>query len=124
MIFKRIRLWALITAFVFLVACTGTPVETGVEPVPVGDSYAFPQNYESAELDISKTIDAQSLEAGDPVYSETGFVMRWYLYREGQKMNEGKCPGHFCERCWNYESDAVLQEDGTYLCKRCNEVVK
>ena len=33
-------------------------------------------------------------------------------------------PGHFCERCWNYESDAVLQEDGTYLCKRCAEVVK
>ena len=33
-------------------------------------------------------------------------------------------PGHFCERCWNYESDAVLQEDGTYLCKRCDEVVK
>ena len=32
--------------------------------------------------------------------------------------------GHFCERCWNYESDAVLQEDGTYLCKRCAEVVK
>ena len=32
--------------------------------------------------------------------------------------------GHFCERCWNYESDAVVQEDGTYLCKRCNEVVK
>ena len=32
--------------------------------------------------------------------------------------------GHFCERCWNYEDDAVLQEDGTYLCKRCNEVVK
>ena len=33
-------------------------------------------------------------------------------------------PGHFCERCWNYESDAVMQEDGTFLCKRCNEVVK
>ena len=33
-------------------------------------------------------------------------------------------PGHFCERCWNYETDAVLQEDGTYLCKRCSEVVK
>ena len=32
--------------------------------------------------------------------------------------------GHFCERCWNYESEAILQEDGTYLCKRCNEVVK
>ena len=33
-------------------------------------------------------------------------------------------PGHFCERCWNYESDALLQEDGTYLCHRCAEVVK
>jgi isoleucyl-tRNA synthetase len=32
--------------------------------------------------------------------------------------------GHFCERCWNYEDDAVLQEDGTYLCKRCNEVME
>jgi len=32
--------------------------------------------------------------------------------------------GHFCERCWNYESDAIMQEDGSFLCKRCNEVVK
>ena len=31
--------------------------------------------------------------------------------------------GHFCERCWNYEDDAVEQEDGTFLCKRCQEVV-
>ena len=31
--------------------------------------------------------------------------------------------GHFCERCWNYEDDAILQEDGTYLCKRCQKVV-
>ena len=31
--------------------------------------------------------------------------------------------GHFCERCWNYEDDAVMQEDGTYLCKRCQKVV-
>ena len=32
-------------------------------------------------------------------------------------------PGHFCERCWNYEDDAALQEDGTYLCKRCQKVL-
>ena len=32
--------------------------------------------------------------------------------------------GHFCERCWNYEDAAIAQEDGTYLCKRCQEVVK
>ena len=48
---------------------------------------------------------------------------------DGVELNNSKIkvihhPGHFCERCWNYESDAVLQEDGTYLCKRCAEVVK
>lgn len=32
--------------------------------------------------------------------------------------------GHFCERCWNYEDDAVRQEDGTYLCQRCDKLVK
>ena len=31
--------------------------------------------------------------------------------------------GHFCERCWNYEDEATKQEDGTYLCSRCLEVV-
>lgn len=31
--------------------------------------------------------------------------------------------GHFCSRCWNYEDDAIKQEDGTYLCKRCQEVI-
>ena len=33
-------------------------------------------------------------------------------------------PGHKCDRCWNYSDDAELQEDGTYLCKRCGEVIK
>lgn len=32
--------------------------------------------------------------------------------------------GHFCSRCWNYEDTAIEQEDGTYLCQRCQEVVK
>ena len=39
------------------------------------------------------------------------------------KAKVSKHQGHFCERCWNYEDDAVLQEDGTYLCKRCQKVV-
>ena len=39
------------------------------------------------------------------------------------KVNVIHHPGHFCERCWNYESDAVKQDDGTYLCKRCQKVV-
>ena len=46
----------------------------------------------------------------------------------GEVLNVGKVnvvhhPGHFCERCWNYESNAVEQDDGTYLCKRCQKVV-
>ena len=32
--------------------------------------------------------------------------------------------GHFCERCWNYDDNAIIQEDGTYLCPRCNRVIK
>ena len=31
--------------------------------------------------------------------------------------------GRFCERCWNYEDDGLKQEDGTYLCHRCQEVI-
>lgn len=31
--------------------------------------------------------------------------------------------GHFCERCWNYESEGIVQEDGTYLCHRCDKVI-
>ena len=47
---------------------------------------------------------------------------------DGEVLNVSKVrvihhPGHFCERCWNYESDAVKQDDGTYLCKRCQKVV-
>lgn len=31
--------------------------------------------------------------------------------------------GHFCERCWNYEDEAVKQADDSYLCRRCHEVI-
>lgn len=31
--------------------------------------------------------------------------------------------GHFCERCWNYEDDGLEQDDGTYLCHRCQEAI-
>ena len=32
-------------------------------------------------------------------------------------------PGHKCDRCWNYEDDAIEQEDGSFLCHRCHEVI-
>ena len=31
--------------------------------------------------------------------------------------------GKFCERCWNYSKLAFVQEDGTYLCPRCQKVI-
>ena len=31
--------------------------------------------------------------------------------------------GNFCSRCWNYSKLALIQEDGTYLCPRCQKVI-
>ncbi|NLB48276.1 MAG: class I tRNA ligase family protein, partial [Erysipelotrichia bacterium] len=31
--------------------------------------------------------------------------------------------GHFCARCWNYENEAIVQKDDTYLCRRCHQVI-
>ena len=31
--------------------------------------------------------------------------------------------GKFCSRCWNYSKLAIIQEDGTYLCPRCQKVI-
>ncbi|MCQ3035892.1 MAG: isoleucine--tRNA ligase [Bacilli bacterium] len=31
--------------------------------------------------------------------------------------------GHKCERCWNYDSNCLTAEDGTYICPRCQKVV-
>ena len=42
---------------------------------------------------------------------------------ENDKVYVARHQGKFCERCWNYEDDAIEQEDGSYLCKRCQEVV-
>ncbi len=32
--------------------------------------------------------------------------------------------GIFCDRCWNYEDDALEMEDGTHLCHRCYNIIK
>ena len=32
-------------------------------------------------------------------------------------------PGQKCDRCWNYSNDTIMQEDGSYLCPRCHEVI-
>lgn len=31
--------------------------------------------------------------------------------------------GKFCSRCWNYSKLAIIQEDETYLCPRCQKVI-
>ena len=43
---------------------------------------------------------------------------------EYSKVHVARHGGKFCERCWNFEYDAIEQEDGTYLCKRCQEVME
>jgi len=43
---------------------------------------------------------------------------------ENAKVYVAHHAGKFCERCWNYEYDAVEQSDGTYLCKRCHQVME
>ena len=35
------------------------------------------------------------------------------LHHEGQR----------CDRCWNYSKLALVQEDGSYLCPRCQKVI-
>ena len=31
--------------------------------------------------------------------------------------------GEFCSRCWNYSKLALVQDDGTFLCPRCQKVI-
>ena len=32
--------------------------------------------------------------------------------------------GRFCSRCWNYSDNAYKNRDGTYICRRCRNVLK
>ncbi len=35
-----------------------------------------------------------------------------------------QCGGHKCARCWYYTDDTHKDEDGQYLCTRCNTIIK
>ena len=52
------------------------------------------------------------------------FVVSEVKLSEEKEIKVKHHEGHKCERCWNYEDDAILEEDGTYICHRCKEVVK
>ena len=43
---------------------------------------------------------------------------------EVSKVNVKHHEGNRCDRCWNYSRLAVMQEDGSYLCPRCQKVLK
>ena len=55
---------------------------------------------------------------------ELAFIFVVSQVKNSNKLEVLHHPGHKCDRCWNYSDDAELQEDGTYLCKRCKEVLK
>ena len=42
----------------------------------------------------------------------------------GVKVKVSHSDGYFCERCHNYEDDALEIEEGLHLCKRCHHVIK
>ena len=42
---------------------------------------------------------------------------------EVSKVNVSRHTGEKCSRCWNYSKKALIQEDGTYLCPRCQKVI-
>lgn len=42
---------------------------------------------------------------------------------KGEDIIVSRHQGHLCSRCWNYEENAIEQEDGTYLCHRCQELI-
>ena len=52
------------------------------------------------------------------------FVVSEVKLTEEKEIKVKHHEGHKCERCWNYEDDAILESDGTYICHRCKEVVK
>ncbi|MCQ2087327.1 MAG: isoleucine--tRNA ligase [Bacilli bacterium] len=77
----------------------------------------------SAEAKLFNSIDAKHASSLF-VVSEIRNVENDGNSYETAKISVKHHTGHFCERCWNYEDDAEVQEDGTYLCKRCAKVVK
>ncbi len=50
---------------------------------------------------------------------ETSGQKEYEVSKVEVKHHEGK----FCSRCWNYSKLAIIQEDGTYLCPRCQKVI-
>ena len=50
---------------------------------------------------------------------ETNGQKEYEVSKVEVKHHEGK----FCSRCWNYSKLAIIQEDGTYLCPRCQKVI-
>ena len=42
---------------------------------------------------------------------------------EVSKVKISRHTGNFCSRCWNYSKLALVQEDGTFLCPRCQKVI-
>ena len=66
-------------------------------------------------LDVAKLFIVSELKFVDELKDGTSYPCGLIKVTHHQ--------GHFCERCWNYEDEATKQEDGTYLCSRCVEVV-
>lgn len=86
-------------------------------------------------LVILNIFDEKALKVASKFSEEqlaTLFVVSEVMYQKNDKQKKYEVAevevkhhsGQFCSRCWNYSRLAVMQEDNTYLCPRCAEVIK
>ena len=92
----------------------------------IGSAQEALVSLEVTDLDVKKVSDQFSLEelanlfVVSEVILEKNNEQKEYEHSRVSVMHHN---GEFCSRCWNYSKLAIVQEDGTYLCPRCQKVI-
>ena len=85
-------------------------VYLSIKDLSISKSFANIDLDTQAELCVvSRVNNADEVDAKDYQYSRIKVIHH---------------QGHMCGRCWNYSDDALEVEDGTYICKRCKDVLE
>ncbi len=92
----------------------------------IGSAQEALVSLEITDLEVKKIADKFSLEELANLFVVSEVILE---KNNGQKEYEhskvliSHHDGKFCSRCWNYSKLALVQEDGTYLCPRCQKVI-
>ena len=92
----------------------------------IGSAQEAMVSIEITDKEVEKVISKFSLEE-----LATLFVVSEVELKKNDSMTQYEVSkveikhheGQFCSRCWNYSKLALVQEDGTYLCPRCQKVI-